>query len=314
MIVVCGEALVDVVDNGDGTHRATPGGGPFNTARALARLGVPVAFLGRLSSDPRGRELAALLRSDGVSLELVTVGPEPTTTAFARLGGEGTAEYEFTVEGTSAPQLTSAMVPAAWSDEVDALHVGSLGLVLEPMATTVFELVRREHGRRAVVLDPNVRLGLGGEEVYRERVLSLARMSTIVKASESDLAWLYPGLPAAAGAEALAAAGVPLAVVTLGAAGAYAVHRDLRLHVDASQVEVVDTIGAGDAFGAGLLAWLRHHGALRRLLRLDRADLRAALEYASWAAALTCTRAGAQPPTRAEIASAAEGARRRGTA
>ncbi|TMC93355.1 MAG: carbohydrate kinase, partial [Chloroflexi bacterium] len=148
MIVVCGEALIDVIQNGDGTQRATPGGGPFNTARALARLGVPTAFLGRLSDDRFGRELAELLAADGASLELATVGPEPTTIAVAEIDSDGLAEYQFQVDGTSAPNLTSSMLPDAFAADVRALHLGTLGLVLEPMASTLVELVRRERDGR----------------------------------------------------------------------------------------------------------------------------------------------------------------------
>ena len=137
MIVVCGEALMDVIHNGDGTQRAVPGGGPFNTARALARLGVPTSFLGHLSNDPFGLELAALLRSDGVNLDLATVGPEKTTIAIAEVDSEGLAEYQFMVQGSSAPQLNLITLPERLSPKVDALHLGTLGLVLEPMASTL---------------------------------------------------------------------------------------------------------------------------------------------------------------------------------
>jgi len=142
VIVVCGEALIDVIHNRDGTQRATPGGGPFNTARALARLGVPTAFLGHLSDDESGRELAQLLVGDGASLELATISHEKTTIAVADLDSEGVAQYQFLVEGTSAPLLTPEMVPAGLAADVTALHVGTLGMVLEPMASTLIDLVR----------------------------------------------------------------------------------------------------------------------------------------------------------------------------
>jgi len=132
VIVVCGEALIDMIHNGDGTQRAAPGGGPFNTARALARLGVPTAFLGRLSNDKFGRELAELLVSDGASLELASVGAESTTIAVADVDSAGLAEYQFLVQGTSAPHLTLDMLPDKLASEVNALHLGTLGMVLEP--------------------------------------------------------------------------------------------------------------------------------------------------------------------------------------
>ena len=144
---------------GDGTRGAAPGGGPFNTARALGRLGVPAAFLGRLSGDAFGRQLADFLVSDGVSLNLASIGQESTTIAVADVDSYGHAEYQFFVEGTSAPNLTVHMLPEHLSPDVNAIHLGTLGLVVDPMASTLVELVRREHAGRLVMLDPNIRVG-----------------------------------------------------------------------------------------------------------------------------------------------------------
>lgn len=301
MIVVCGEALIDMIDGGGGTQRAMPGGGPFNTARALARLGVPTAFLGRLSEDVFGRQLEQLLISDGVSLELASTGPDPTTIAVASVDGEGFAQYQFFVEGTAAPNLTRDMVPREFGPEVTALHLGTLGLVLEPMASTLVELVGRERGRRLIMLDPNVRNGLASESDYRERLHGVISQTTIVKASDDDLAWLYPGLEHEQAAERILGEGVTLVAVTLGAEGAFGAHGGARARVSAPAVEVVDTIGAGDAFGAALLAWLHDHGAIRPDLSLDAEELKAALDYACLAASLTCARAGAEPPWKSEM-------------
>jgi len=301
VIVVCGEALIDMIQNGDGTQRPAPGGGPFNTARALARLGVATAFLGRLSEDSFGHELSELLVADGASLELTSFGPEPTTIAVAAVDNHGLAEYQFLVKGTSAPNLTSDMVPARLNHDVDALHLGTLGLVLEPMASTLVELVRRERDGRLVMLDPNIRVGLTDDDEYRRRLAAVMVESTIVKASDTDLAWLFPDRDYESAAGEMIRQGVPLVVITLGADGAYGAHGDLRVHVAAPPVEVVDTIGAGDAFGAGLLAWLHDHGLVHPDLSLDEARLRAALAYASLAASLTCARAGADPPWKREM-------------
>jgi fructokinase len=301
LIVVCGEALMDMIDAGDGTRRAMPGGGPFNTARALARLGVPTAFLGRLSQDVFGRELKDLLVSDGVNLELASTGPESTTIAVVQLDGEGLAEYKFLVEGTSAPNLTDSMLPREFADDVNALHVGTLGLVLEPIASTLVDLVARERGRRLVMIDPNVRVGLVDDADYRERLLFVASQSTIVKASKDDLAWLCPGLDYKQAADRILSDGAKLVVVTLGAQGAYGAHGDNRISVSAPPVDIVDTIGAGDAFGAALLAWLHDHDAIRPDLSLDGEQLTAALDYACLAASLTCARAGADPPWKSQM-------------
>jgi fructokinase len=301
VIVVCGEALIDMIHNGDGTQRAAPGGGPFNTARSLARLGVPTAFLGRLSQDVFGHQLAGLLESDGASLELASIGAESTTIAIADVDSEGLAEYQFLVEGTSAPNLTREMVPDDFGPGVNAIHVGTLGLVLEPMASTLADLVGREHGRRLVMLDPNIRLGLAPESEYRVRMHTAISQSTIVKASEADLAWLYPGLDREKVADRILGEGVSLLVITLGSKGAFGAHRDFRMGVAAPHVAVVDTIGAGDAFGAGLLAWLHDHGAIRPDLCLESEELAAALAFANLAGALTCARAGADPPWKWEM-------------
>lgn len=301
MIAVCGEALIDRINNRDGTQRTVPGGGPFNTTRALARLGVPAAFLGRLSQDVFGAQMAGLLAAEGASLELASTGPEPTTIAIADVDSRGSAEYQFLVEGTTAPNLTLDMLPEEFSADVDALHVGTLGLVLEPMASTLAELVSRERGRRLVMLDPNIRVGLIPDSEYRKRLKAAISQSTIVKASEADLAWIYPGAGYEAAAAGILAEGVSMVVVTLGARGAYGAHRDAALHVDAPDVEVVDTIGAGDAFGAALLAWLHDRSAIRPALSLETEELKAALDFACLAGAITCTRAGAEPPWKWEM-------------
>ena len=301
MIVVCGEALIDMIENGDGTQRATPGGGPFNTARALARLGVPTAFLGRLSTDAFGRELAGLLAADGVSLQLATTGPEKTTIAVADVDSEGFAEYEFLVQGTSAPNLTADEVPEHLAWDVTAIHLGTLGLVLEPMADTLLGLVERDGDGRLVMVDPNVRVGLMPDAEYRERLRRVIARSSIVKASDSDIDWLYAGMSKAEVARRLLEEGVAIVVVTLGADGAFAAHRDFEVTVRAPRVDVVDTIGAGDAFGAALLAWLYDHDAVRPDLALDREQVADALRYACLAAAITCSRPGADPPWKREL-------------
>jgi fructokinase len=302
LIVVAGEALVDLVPDTDGQEQARPGGGPFNTSRALARLGIPTAFMGHLSDDSYGRLLTDLLAGDGVDLSLASFGPETTTVAFADLDGDGHAAYRFLVEGTSAPQLTRATALIELPPEVRALHVGTLGLVLEPMATSLTELILREAGRRVVMLDPNIRPAmLGDGDGYRRRLGSVLGASTIVKASDADLEWLYPGLDRKAAIARLAQAGARLVVVTMGAGGAVGWCDGRLISVAAPEVELADTIGAGDAFGAALLAWLDDHRLLQPGFKLARRELLSALEFACLVASLTCTRPGAEPPWRAEV-------------
>ena len=200
-----------------------------------------------------------------------------------------------------APNLTLEMVPEEFGPDVNALYVGTLGLVLEPMASTIEELVIREGGRRLVMMDPNIRVGLIPDAEYRERLQTVIAHSTVVKASVSDLAWLFPGLDHDQIADQLFSAGVSMVVITLGAEGAFGAHRDARMTVPAPRVHVVDTIGAGDAFGAGLLAWLHDHGCVRPDLWLEPEELKAALDYACLAGAITCSRPGADPPWKREM-------------
>lgn len=303
MIVVCGEALIDLIPDGDGTFRPMPGGGPFNTALALARLEVPTSFLGRLSTDRFGCMLADRLARDGVDLSLASRGCEPTTLAVAHVDGDGLADYQFYVETTSAPNLIPAMLPSRLDENVTALHVGTLGLMIEPMASTLCDLVSRESAHHLVMLDPNVRpVLLTDSGVYRRRMKTLMGQCTIVKASDADLAWLFPDLDLEAAAEQILAFGARLVVVTLGADGALGFVPGIKMRVAAPPVEVVDTIGAGDAFGAALLAWLHDRGELRVDLVLDSTELESALEFACRVASATCTCAGAEPPRRAALA------------
>jgi fructokinase len=302
-ILVCGEALMDVLVDADGCQHPTPGGGPFNTARALAGLGVQAAFLGRLSTDAYGQQLTKKLLAAGTRLEFASLGPEPTTTALVRVDAGGGAQYEFRTDGTSASNLTREMLPPELGADVEALHVGTRGLVLEPMATTLVELVLRERGRRPVMVDPNIRA-----QLISDRAQYLCRLenevlpaSTIVKASEQDLGWLYPDLDLEAACEHILRRGPRLIVATLGADGAFGLTQDVRARVDAPAVDVVDTIGAGDVFGAALLAWLHDCRLLRSELCLDAPSLEAALAFACRAASWTCTRAGAEAPSRHEL-------------
>jgi fructokinase len=297
--VVCGEALVDLVATAGGGLRPLPGGGPFNTARALARLGVPTAYLGRLSTDGFGRLLAGCLAEDGVDLSRASWGEEPTTLAVVELDHDGAATYKFYVEGTSAPHLLPQMLPADIGTDVTALHLGTLGLLMEPVGSTLTALAARERGARLLMIDLNVRPSLVRDAAaYRVRLESLIAMGSLVKASDADLAWLYPGDHPEAAATRILAGGAQAAVITLGAEGAFAVHPGGSVRVRAPRVEVVDTIGAGDAFGAALLAWLDERRLVAPQLALSDSELEAALEFAVRVAAITCTRAGAEPPRR----------------
>jgi fructokinase len=310
MILVAGEALVDLVV-ADGAVTPSPGGSPYNTARALGRLGASVGFLGHISRDHFGSILTDVLADSGVSLEYTTRGTEPSALAVAYRSADGEAEYSFYLGGTTFAALgQSFRVPGP---DVRALCVGSIALALEPSASALEALAGRERGKRIVVLDPNVRAAAIADHTgYRKRFERCCRAAHIVKLSASDASWLFPGMDQEEVVPRLRDLGPELVVLTLGAEGAIAGTDRAAGRVRSQRIKVVDTIGAGDAFGAGLLVGLEERGALDRgnLADLMDSDLEYVLRFASAAAALTCARSGAETPTLAEVADLLDGARR----
>jgi fructokinase len=310
MILVCGEALIDFVPLGQSAepaYEARPGGSLFNVAMGLGRLDVRVGFLGRLSRDPFGTMLRRRLETDGVDCRFVLEGDEPSTLAIVHLEAGAEPVFTFHGEGTADRLLEVADLPEELPDEVSALHFGSISLVREPGASAYEALMRREQGRRLISLDPNVRPGLIGDHAaYLARLEGWAALSDLVKVSRADLAWLYPALAPEEAAAAWLARGPALVVVTRGHEGAVGLTASDRVEVPGRPVTVSDTVGAGDSFTAGLLASLHAAGRLDRaaIRDLTAAELRACLAFAAAAASITCTRAGAQPPTRAEMAAA----------
>jgi fructokinase len=302
VIVVGGEALVDLVEE-HGLLSPVPGGGPFNTAIALGRLGIPVAFLGTLSHDEYGGLLARLLLEAGVDMSLVRRSDAPTPLAIVHRHGDGDNTYTFYLTGTSLTDLPPEAVPAL-PEHVWAIHVGTLGLAVDPPAAAFEALLDREASRRTIVLDPNVRPAVFGDQgSYRARFERLARLAHVVKLSEDDAAWIYPELERADILDRVLRLGPRLVALTMGGRGAVAASPAGRARVPGVPVDVVDTVGAGDSFGAALLAALVERDALRpgATRRLDDALLEEAVEYAVTASAITCTRRGAVPPSRAEI-------------
>jgi len=308
MIVVCGEALIDLVPVTHGDEPAyvpRAGGSSFNVAMGLGRLGIPVGFLGRLSTDPFGQMLRRRLLADGVDCQLVRGGDEPSTLAIVHLEAGAEPVYAFHGEGTADRLVRVEDLPAALPPQVTALHFGSISMVREPGATAFEALMRRERGRRVLSLDPNVRPSLVGERsAYVDRLEGWVALADLVKVSQADLAWLYPATAPEVVAADWLARGPGLVVVTRGHGGAFALAAGGRVEVPGTPVLVSDTVGAGDAFTSGLLAWLHEGGWLdrARLREIPPAGLRAGLAYANRVAAITCTRAGAQPPTRSEMA------------
>jgi fructokinase len=303
-VVVAGEALIDRVARPDGTVHEVPGGGPFNTARTLARLGVEVVFLGRLSTDAAGVRLRAALAADGVSLDAAVATDDPTTTAIATLAADGSAIYRFELDGTSAAGLSWTDLAAAGLDpaRIDVLHIGTLGLVLEPSGTTIERLVGAVGPTTLVMLDPNLRPSATADPVaHRARIDRLARRADVVKVSTDDLRALDADGDRAAGLAGLRSAGPAVVLVTDGDHPVEVLFAggDGR-RVPVPRANVVDTIGAGDAFGGGFLAtWvLAGHG---RDALADAALVEAAVRTAAVVATMTVERRGAEPPTRAEL-------------
>lgn len=289
MIVVGGEALIDLVPVAEppGALLPRPGGGPYNTALALGRLGADVAFCSRVSADGFGEGLLAGLRAAGVDLSLVQRGPEPTTLAVPSLAPDGSAAYGFYTEGTADRLFT---LPPSLPPGVRALALGTCSLVLEPGASAYEALLRRESRRGLLtLLDPNVRPALIADPAaYRKRFLGWLPYVSVLKLSEEDAAWLGGRV------EDWLAAGPSAVVLTRGAAGlTVRTAEGAEYGAAARPVAVADTIGAGDTVNAALLH--------RLVGGAGPVDWPAVLAFAAHAAALTCSRAGAEPPYAAEL-------------
>ncbi len=314
-VVVAGEALVDLVREADGSERALLGGSPFNVAVGLGRLGVPTGFLGAISDDGFGVLLAARLEDAGVTMLPAARTTRPTTLATVRLDAGGHASYDFVLEGTSATGMTDDDVARAVeqvpASAAAALHVslGAVTLTAPGTGTLLARLVAATATRPLVSLDPNVRPAVIGDlAAERAAIAAAVAAADLVKVSDADLEALHPDRDPLAVAGDWARSGPEIVVVTQGAQGATAMRSNGRmLTVTGLDVDVVDTVGAGDAFTAGLLAALDERSLLERraLAAADDATLRDALAFAVRLAALTCMRHGADPPRRSELADAA---------
>ncbi len=301
VIAVVGEALIDLVIDNEGAVAARPGGGPFNTARTLGRLGAPTTFLGRLSVDAFGAMLRASLREDGVELGVPEATAAPTTLAVADIDARGGARYAFYHAGTAAADLDYPALAAALPSDVTAVHVGTLALVMEPIASGVERVMADVPPDVLVMVDPNCRpAAIGDRDAYLDRFEGVMHRADAVKVSVEDLDYLCPGVPAEVAATALLGEKLALVVVTDGPRAARAFLSSGEVSVPVPRVKVVDTIGAGDAFGGAFLAWWFANGLGRDDLRLA-GPVRDALRAAAEVASLTCTRPGAEPPWLAEV-------------
>ncbi len=301
MIVVAGEALMDLLVQPDGRLTSVPGGGMFNTARTIARLGQPVAFLGRLSDDGFGRTLRNALTEDGVDLSLIEPTTSPTTLAIAELDETGSASYRFHTAETSAPGLSAGAVRAGLATNPAAICVGSLGLVLEPMASAVANGVSGADQATLVMVDPNCRpVAIADRQAYLERLDAVLRRTDIIKLSTDDLGYLAPGVPARPAARGLLARGPAALLLTRGPDPVLVLTAAVEFELPVPDVAVVDTVGAGDAFGGAFVARWIERGFGRAELT-DEAALRDAVGRAIEVAAASCGRRGADPSRRDEL-------------
>ncbi len=309
MILCAGEALIDMLPRktagGEQAFAPYPGGSVFNTAVALARLEAPVAFFSGLSDDLFGDRLARVLSMNGVDHSLAARSSRPTTLAFVTLTG-GQASYTFYDENTAGRMLDVADLPDI-PERCPAGFFGGISLAVEPCAEAYAALAERmSQAGRLVMLDPNIRPGfIADEDRYRTRMERLLSIADIVKVSDEDLTWLLGEGDLGALAESVRARGPALVLVTRGAAGVTAHGGGDSLHQAAPETEVVDTVGAGDTFNAGFLAGLHEVGRLSAdAVRdgLPDTALRTALDLGVRAAAVTVSRAGANPPRRADLA------------
>jgi fructokinase len=306
MILCHGEMLIDFIPtearDGSLAYRPAVGGSPGNVALTLARLEVPTGFVGGLSTDFFGEQIAAALASNGVSMDYVSRLDRPTMLAFVDLRGEEPRYAFYDYEAAARNWRLGDMPPIA--PEVNTLHFGSLSLIRLPAANAFAELARREAGRRIISFDPNIRAGLVEDEAdYRARLSEIFHLADVIKLSQADLAWIAPGKDISELAGNWLAAEARLVLLTRGGEGATIFSRSGSVSCPARQIEVVDTVGAGDATMGGLLAALSDRAALsrERLDSLTESDLRDILDFALAVAAITCSRVGADPPTRAEL-------------
>jgi Sugar kinases, ribokinase family len=313
MIVCCGEALIDMVPDGDrgDAFLARPGGCPYNTAIAAARLGARARFLGKIGTDFLGEMLFGRLVENGVDASLVARSEKGATLAFVQRSASGDARYAFYNEGAADVSLeASDIADDIWGGDGSGsprfLAIGSISLLEEPVAATVEALATREGGRVLISLDPNVRPGfVHDRKAYIDRLTRLLASCAIVKASAEDLEWLYPDLGAQERLRFLLEAGASLVLETRGSGGAVAMTNRVGARLDAFAVDVADTIGAGDTFHAAFLRCLDDERIASRsdIEALDRGALERMLRFAQAAAALDCTKVGAEPPRLVEVTS-----------
>jgi len=294
---VCGEVLIDLIP--DGTERkAVVGGGPANTATALAKLGIAAQFIDGISTDKYGQVALKQLHKDGVLLDFVKFSDKPTCLAIVSLNKQGVASYEFVIEGTATFDFSAIWLPDPVANKPVLLHIGTLVTAIEPAASVLFEWAKQVAKVAPIVFDPNIRPAVMSDRAeYVKQVERWVLISSAVKVSDDDIYWLYPGVELEQVANKWLSMGPELVVVTFGDKGLTGYRKNEKVTVDAKKVVVADTVGAGDTVGAILVEAIIEDG----LDKLTGMRLSVMLDRAAKAAAITISRTGALPPSKAEI-------------
>ncbi len=294
---VCGEVLIDLIP--DGTERkAVVGGGPANTAKALAKLGIDAQFIDGISTDKYGQMALKQLHKDGVLLDFVKFSDMPTCLAIVSLNELGGASYEFVIDGTATFDFSVTWLPDPVVNKPALLHIGTLVTAIEPAASILIEWAKKVAKVAPIVFDPNIRPAVMSDRAeYVKQVERWVSISSSVKVSDDDIYWLYPGVELDQIANKWLLMGPELVVVTFGDKGLTGYRKNEKVEVDAKKVVVADTVGAGDTVGAILVEAIIEDG----LDKLTGDRLAVMLDRAAKAAAITVSRTGALPPSKAEI-------------
>jgi fructokinase len=294
---VAGEVLIDLIPEG-ADRKPVLGGGPANTAKALAKLGIDTQFIDGISSDQYGQMVKDELVGSGVKLNNVKYSDKPTCLAIVSLSDSGSATYEFVIENTATFDFTAEWLPKPQTDQPSLLHIGTLATVIEPGASALFEWAQSVAKDGSIVYDPNIRPAVISDcKQYLAQVERWVAISSVVKVSDDDLRWLYPSLEIKQVVNNWLKKGPSLIVVTYGDKGLAGYRKGEVVIVEAVQVKVVDTVGAGDTVGAILVEAILKDG----LASLTGSRLESMLKRAAKAAAITVSRIGANPPTREEL-------------
>ncbi|WP_162652791.1 carbohydrate kinase [Lentilitoribacter sp. Alg239-R112] len=306
MIVCCGEALIDMLPrkltSSEDVFLPVPGGAIFNTAIALGRLGEDVGFISGISTDMFGTQLVEALNASHVSESYCIRNDQPTTLAFVKLT-DGNAKYSFFDEQSAGRNISQQDLPTISAD-VEALHFGAISLIPEPCGSTYETLLLKQAPSHVISLDPNIRISfIKDAEKHRARIKRMAEASDIIKVSDEDLAWIAETSNERSQIDQWLSASASIVIITRGGDGADVYTKNYHFNSPAIKTTIVDTVGAGDTFNAGLLSGLKRANLLRKdkLVSIGQDDLEKAVHLANKVASITVSRAGANPPWKHEL-------------